>query len=99
VVTANGAVIDDNVPGPESYGVPLRNVSFASWLALSLIAHLLDFEALLVAFSAGTGLGSLRLCYGRICHINVGHVFGVCRMCRGGVCGELVRAVTGGGWR
>ncbi len=24
VVTANGAVVDDNIPGPESYGVPLE---------------------------------------------------------------------------
>jgi hypothetical protein len=27
VVAANGAVVDDNVPRPESYRVPLRNVS------------------------------------------------------------------------
>jgi hypothetical protein len=39
-----------------------------------LIVHLLDFEALLVAFGAGTGLGSLRLRWGRIGHIDVGHV-------------------------
>jgi hypothetical protein len=30
VVTANGAVVDDNVPRPESYGVPLRHVSIVS---------------------------------------------------------------------
>jgi hypothetical protein len=29
VVSADGAVVDDNVPGPESYGVPLRHVNFA----------------------------------------------------------------------
>jgi hypothetical protein len=49
--------------------------------------HLLDFEALLVAVSAGASLGHLRLCRGRIGHIHVGHVCVVCR--DGGVCGEL----------
>jgi hypothetical protein len=42
-------------------------------LSLSRDAHLLDFEALLVALSAGTGLASLRLRRGRICHVDVGH--------------------------
>jgi hypothetical protein len=30
VITADGAVVDDNVPGPESYGVPLSRVSCVS---------------------------------------------------------------------
>lgn len=63
VISADGAVVDDNVPGPKSYGVPL-----------------LDLEALLVTLGAGTGLGHLCLCRGRISHVDVGHG---CELCRG----------------
>jgi hypothetical protein len=40
----------------------------------SVCTHLLDLEALLVAVSAGSGLGHLRLRRGRIGHVNVGHI-------------------------
>jgi hypothetical protein len=74
VVTANGAVVDDDVPSPERYRVPLCDVSHnLCIMQLSCDAHLLDLEALLVAVSAGTGLASLRLRWGRICHIDVRH--------------------------
>jgi hypothetical protein len=33
VVAADGAVVDHNVPSPESYSVPLRSVSYARTLA------------------------------------------------------------------
>jgi hypothetical protein len=58
-------------------------------LSRSVCTHLLDFEALLVAVGASSSLGHLRLRWGRIGHIDVGHVRGVCR--GGGVCGELMK--------
>jgi hypothetical protein len=58
-------------------------------LSRRVCTHLLDFEALLVAVSAGSSLGHLRLRWGRIGHIDVSHVCGVCRVRRG------VRGVDG----
>lgn len=60
VVAANGAVVDDNVPGPESDGIPL--LDFELLLALSsTLAACLD------------GLG-LRRRSGRVGHVNISHV-------------------------
>src|SRR5690242_2647654 len=95
VVTADGAVVDYNVPSPESYSVPLRSVNHQPVLLEPYATtHLLDFEALLVArVCAGAGLGDLCLGRGRICHINVRH--GVCGC---GGCGEAAE-LRGGWWR
>jgi len=58
---------------------------------LSCVAYLLDLEALLVTFSAGTSLGRLRLGRGRVCHVNVGHNYMVVSEWWWGVCaGGLV---------
>ena len=73
VITADSAVVDDDVPCPESYSVPLSYISFDSSCLLGA-AHLLDFEALLVAVCTGSSLGNLRLRRGRISHVDVGHV-------------------------
>jgi hypothetical protein len=69
-------------------------LALSSTYVLSCDAHLLDLETLLVAVSASTGLASLRLHRGRICHIDVRHGCGEC-VC-GGVCGELTGAGGGG---
>ena len=75
MITADSTVVDDNVPCPESYRVPLNDVSIrlVVYCLCSCAAHLLDLEALLVAFSTGTSLGCLGLGRGCICHINVRH--------------------------
>ena len=80
VITADGAVVDDNVPSPESYSVPLRSVNNQPVrVEPHTPTHLLDFEALLVAaVCAGTGLGDLRLGRRRIGHIDVRHGCGGC---------------------
>lgn len=72
VVTADSAVVNNYVPGPESYSVPLCHVSPALSRPWSH-AYLLDLEALLIALCAGSGLGDLGLRWGRIRHIYVGH--------------------------
>jgi hypothetical protein len=64
-------------------------------LPLNHRAHLLDFKTLLVAFRTGASLGHLGLRRGRIGHVDVGHA---CELCScGGVCGEAVEAMGGGG--
>jgi hypothetical protein len=80
VVTADGAVVDDNVPSPESYSVPLRSVNNQPVrVEPHTPTHLLDLEALLVAaVCAGTSLGNLCLGRRRIGHIDVRHVCGGC---------------------
>jgi hypothetical protein len=94
VVTADGAVVDDDVPSPESYSVPLRSVNTQPILPEPhMPTHLLDLEALLVAsICAGAGLGDLCLGHGRICHIDVRHGW-----CGCGGCGEIVELFDGGG--
>lgn len=37
VVTANGAVVDDDIPSPESNRVPLRHVSFNLYVLSSVV--------------------------------------------------------------
>lgn len=75
VITTDGAVVDNNVPSPESYSVPLRSVNNQPVRPEPHTStHLLDLEALLVAaVCAGTGLGNLRLGRRRIGHIDVRH--------------------------
>jgi hypothetical protein len=102
VVTADGAVVDDNVPGPESYGVPLSRVSCRSPARSysCCCACLFDFKALLVAVGAGTSLGYLCLGWGRIGHIDVGHGCNVCVWrCLVGRCGGAKEAVVSCRWR
>lgn len=73
VVTADGTVVDDNVPSPESDSVPLtRGISLDLYGSSEGTTYLLDFETLLSVRSS-VGLGGLSL--GRsIGHLNVGHV-------------------------
>ena len=80
VITADGAVVDDNVPSPESYSVPLRSVNNQPVrLKPHAPTHLLDLEALLVTtICAGSGLGNLCLGRRRIGHIDVRHGCGGC---------------------
>ena len=88
VITADGAVVDDDVPSPESNGVPLPRCEQLLLGGKLGAAHLLDLEALLVALGARTSLCRLRLRGGSIRHVHVGHGEdggGV----QGGGCGEL----------
>ena len=61
-------------------------------------AYLLDLEALLFGVAACTRLGrDLCLRRGRVCHVDIGHVCGLCR--GGGGCAGLMKAEDGGEWR
>ena len=94
VVTANGAVVDNDVPSPESYSIPLCSVNTQPILPEPhMPTHLLDLEALLVAgICAGTSLGDLCLGRRRICHIDVRH-----GCCECGGCGEMLELSDGAG--
>lgn len=60
MVSANGAVVDHNVPSPESDGVPLRCVTMASdWSDGALLTFLTsNFFLLSAPASAAPGLGA-----------------------------------------
>ena len=94
MVTADSAVVDNDVPSPESYSVPLCPVNTQPVLPKPyLTTDLLDLKALLVAgICAGASLGDLCLGRRRICHINVRH-----GCCECGGCGEVTELLVGGG--
>jgi hypothetical protein len=91
VVTANGAVVDDDVPGPECDSVPLwRCVSWRPYsYALEVLdAYLLHLELLLSVhgITACAGFGALDFgCSACIGHLDVGH-----GCCLAVVCGVFV---------
>jgi len=75
VVSANGTIIDNDIPSPEGYGVPLgeRSVS-RSEMAPKVALYLLDLKLLL----AVTGVLRYGLAFGRgarsgILHFHVRH--------------------------
>jgi hypothetical protein len=74
VITADGTVVDDDVPRPERDCVPLSHVSMSRAALRSECAYLLDLEALLVVVTAGASLVRLGLRRGRVRHVDVGHV-------------------------
>ncbi|KAH8170769.1 hypothetical protein LIA77_09550 [Sarocladium implicatum] len=69
VVSANCAVVDDNVPGPECNSVPLARLTVSLRWTDGLSAHLLHLELLLcldrlasvVAFGPSWGIGHLNV--------------------------------------
>jgi len=79
VVTADGAVVDDDVPSPERNGVPLE--VYVSYCARSdapraLLAYLLNLELLLSVGGVTTraGFGALDLGRGTcVGHLDIGH--------------------------
>lgn len=80
MVPADGAVVDDDVPGPKCDRVPLSTVGISPHPgSLSRLSYLLDLK-LLLSLANGLAGGLGRLCLGgrsrRVGHINVGH--GVC---------------------
>ena len=77
MIAANGAVVDDNVPGPKSDGVPLRPCEQRLLVWKLGAPYLLDLEAFLVALGVRTSLCRLRLWDGSIRHVHVGHGGGV----------------------
>jgi len=87
VVPADGAIVDDNVPGPERHGIPLTDPSIvsrrtgrASLARARGRVYLLDLEALLALLGLAVGttllLGHGRRS-GRIGHVDIGHGDGV----------------------
>ena len=84
MITADSAVVHDDVPGPERNGVPLEVCQYRASRdpRYALHAHLLNLELLLSVGSvtARAGFGALDLgCGTRIGHLNVGH--GCCVVC------------------
>lgn len=87
MISADGAVIDHNVPSPEGNSIPLslhcqrERERELAWLRKVVAGqrsnHLLDLESLLaVIFSIGLGTLTLRGSNGvarGICHVHVGH--------------------------
>jgi len=79
VVAADGAVVDDDVPGPERHGVPLVCASiicsFPSNRAFIAVPYLLHLEPLLaVHVAAWTGLAAFHLGRrARVGHLHVRH--------------------------
>jgi len=82
VVTANGAVVDNDVPSPESDCIPLLDLE----LLLSLY-HI----------TARTGFGALHLGRrSGICHLDVGHIRVVCGVLLGSICGVQLEVARRG---
>lgn len=82
MVSADGAVVDDDVPGPEGDGVPLSRQS--DIITVPLVqeqardtAYLFHFESLLAITSFSSAFGRLGLCGGRarVFHLYVRHWF------------------------
>lgn len=80
VVAADGAVVDDDIPGPERDGVPLDVcVSYGALKCAphALHAYLLNLELLLSVGDVTTRAGFGALDLGRsacIGHLDVGHI-------------------------
>ena len=80
VVAADGAVVDNDVPGPERNGVPLElyvNYGASRCAPHSSLAYLLNLELLLSIGGVTTRAGFGALDLGRstcIGHLDVGHV-------------------------
>ena len=93
MITADGTIVNDDVPRPESYSVPLFPINKQpSLLESYMTAYLLYLEALLVAtICTGTGLSDLGLGHRCICHIDVRHGYSRC-----GGCGEMIVLLVGG---
>ena len=91
VVTADGTIVNDDVPSPESYSVPLYSINKQPSLSESyMTAHLLYLEALLIAtICTATSLSNLGLGYRCICHIDVRHGQSRC-----GGCGEMIELLV-----
>jgi len=75
VVAADGAVVHDDVPGPQRDCVPLRRLSvYPSHVSEPRDAtYLLHLEPLLAIDVAACHLAALRL--GRVGHLDIRHVF------------------------
>lgn len=70
MVSANGTVIDDYIPGPQGDGIPLLDLE-----AFLVVVLAVDVTAFAVLFGNRGGSGT-----GSIGHINVGH-FGSVVLC------------------
>lgn len=75
MITADGAVVDDDIPGPEGNGVPL----FLSVLCDSppyearMRTNLFDLKLLLIASLGDDAVGLLG--HWSVAHLDIGHVW------------------------